>query len=103
MFGQLELLGTQMGPNGPPVQKERLKSPQKSPIPENQAIWVIFGHFGQNGHFGHFGQPFPNQDGRAEKKYHLESGLNQRDEGAHGFFVERVPVVPRSKTSTGGV
>ena len=36
-------------------------------------------------------------------KYHLESGLNQRDEGAHGFFVIQVPVVPRSKTSTGGV
>ena len=38
-----------------------------------------------------------------KKKYHLESGLNQRDEGAHGFSVIQVPVVPRSKTSTGGV
>ena len=37
--------------------------------------------------FGHFGQPFPNQDGRAEKKPHLESGLNQRDRAAGGFFL----------------
>ena len=38
-----------------------------------------------------------------KNKCHLESGLNQRDEGAHGFSVIQVPVVPRSKTSTGGV
>ena len=44
MFEQAELQGTQMGPIGPPtivMQKERLKSPQKSPILENQAFWVI--------------------------------------------------------------
>ena len=42
MFEQAKLQGTQIGPNGPPrMQKERLKSPQKSPILENQAIWVI--------------------------------------------------------------
>ena len=43
MFEQAELQGTQMmGPNGPPVmQKERLKSPQKSQIIENQVFWVI--------------------------------------------------------------
>ena len=58
------------------IQKERLKSPQKSPILENQAIWVIFGHFGQS---------FPRQDGPPEKKYHLESGLNQRDRATGGF------------------
>ena len=29
--------------------------------------------------FGHFGWPFPSQDGPPEKKYHWESGLNQRD------------------------
>jgi len=28
------------------MQKERLKSPQKSPILENQALRVIFGRFG---------------------------------------------------------
>ena len=33
------------------MQQERLKSPRKSPILENQTIWVIFGHFGPNGHF----------------------------------------------------
>ena len=27
------------------MQKERLKSPQKSLIIENQAFWVIFGYF----------------------------------------------------------
>ena len=41
------------------MQKERLKSPQKSLIIENQAFWVILAIFGQNSHFGHFGQPFP--------------------------------------------
>ena len=50
------------------MQKERLKSPQKSLIIENQAFWVIFGHFGQNSHLGHFGQPFPRQGGHADKK-----------------------------------
>ena len=30
-----------MGPNARLMQKERLESPQKSPILENQAIWVI--------------------------------------------------------------
>ena len=73
MFSQAELQGTQMGPNGPPNAKERLKSPQKPPILENQAIWVILAIFGQHCNYGHFGQPFPNQDGRAEKKPHLES------------------------------
>ena len=29
--------------------------------------------------------------------------LNQRDEGAHDVFSTKVPVVPRSKTPTGGV
>ena len=36
-------------------------------------------------------------------KYHLESGLNQRGGDARDFFVTQMPVVPRSKTSTGGV
>ena len=43
MFEQAVLQGTQMGPNGPPNEKERLKSPQKSLIIENQAFGVILG------------------------------------------------------------
>ena len=35
-----------------------------------------------------------------KKKYHSESGLNQRDEGACDFFATQVFVVPRSKTPT---
>ena len=38
-----------------------------------------------------------------KKKYHSESGLNQRDEDARDFFVKQMPVVPISKTSTGDV
>ena len=38
-----------------------------------------------------------------KKKCHLESGLYQRDEDPHEFSTTQVPVVPRSKTSTGGV
>ena len=37
---------------------------------------VIFGHFCSN--------PFPRQDGPPEGKFHLESGLNHRDEATHG-------------------
>ena len=55
MFEQAELQGTQMGPNGPPTAKERLKSPPKSLIIENQAYCLgHFGHFGQNSPFGLF-------------------------------------------------
>ena len=36
-------------------------------------------------YFGDFGGPFPSQDGPPEKKYHLESGLNQRDRATGGF------------------
>ena len=51
------------------MQKERLKSPQKSLITENQARWVILAKIAKqkNCHFGHFGQPFPSQDGHADK------------------------------------
>ena len=37
---------------------------------------------------------------KKEKKYHLESGFNQRDEDAGDFFVTQInPLVPRSKTT----
>ena len=45
------------------LQKERLKSPQKSLIIENQAFGVIFGILAKTPFFGHFGQPFPSQGG----------------------------------------
>ena len=37
------------------------------------------------------------------KKYHSESGLNQRDEGAYDFFGKKNARGPKVKTSTGGV
>ena len=36
-----------------------------------------------------------------QKKCHLESGLNKRDEDAHENFVTQMPVVPRSKPRPG--
>ena len=43
------------------MQKERLKSPQKSLIIENRAFWVILAILAKT--FGHFCQPFPSQVG----------------------------------------
>ena len=40
------------------MQKERLESPQKSPILKNQAIWVILAILAKNGHFGHLASHF---------------------------------------------
>ena len=40
------------------MQKERLKSPHKSLIIENQAIVVIWAILAKTAIFGHFGQPF---------------------------------------------
>ena len=85
------------------MQKERLKSPQKSLIIENQAFGVIlaaqarpvFSPLGQNSHFGHFGQPFPSQGGHADKKSHLGSCLNQRDGATHGGDGFRSTTAPR--------
>ena len=37
------------------------------------------------------------------KKYHLESGLHQRDEVPHDFFVTQVPMSPRGNSLSGGV
>ena len=71
------------------MQKERLKSPQKSLIIENQAVLVILvvilAILAQTAIFGHFGQPFPNQGGRAETKFQSGSCLHQRDQAAFGF------------------
>ena len=95
MFEQAELQGIQMGPNGPPNAKKRLRSPQKSPVIENQAFWVILAIFCQNSHFGHFGQPFPSQGGHADKKSQLGSCLNQLDGATHGGGPFRSTTAPR--------
>ena len=80
------------------MQKERLESPQKSLIIENQAfVWGRFGHFGQNCHLGHFGQPFSSQDGHADKKSHLGSCLNQQDRATCGFIRVRSHGRPNSR------
>ena len=38
-----------------------------------------------------------------EKKYHLESGLYQRDEDPHGFSVKQVPMSLRGESLSVGV
>ena len=38
-----------------------------------------------------------------KKKYHLESGLYQRDEDPHDFSVTQVPMSPRKNSLSGGV
>ena len=78
------------------IQKERLKSPYKSLIIENQAALVIFVILGfwPKQPFCHFGQPFPNQGGRAEKKFHLGPCLHQRDQATFefsGVYTHRKP------------
>ena len=49
------------------------------------------------------GVVFSSQDGPPEKKYHLESGLNQRDEATCGFRSMLNPTEARTKSSAGGV
>ena len=44
--------------------------------------------------FGDFGGPFPSQDGPPEKKFHLESGLNQRDKAIRAVPPTQVPAFP---------
>ena len=78
MFEQAELPGTEMGARL--MQKERLKSPRKSPVLKKSGHLGHFGNFSPNGHLGRFGQPFPkNQGGHAEKKFHSGPCLHQRD------------------------
>ena len=104
MFEQAELQGTQMGPNGSPnAQKERLKSPQKSLIIENQAFWAIVAILARNCHLGHFGQPFPSQGGHADKKSHLGSCLNRQDRATCGFIRVRSHGKPGKTNLLAGV
>ena len=53
--------------------------------------------------FGDFGGPVPSQDGPPEKKFQLESGLNQRDEATQNVSRTQVPAFESHKTSTRGV
>ena len=53
--------------------------------------------------FGFFASHLRDRVHLKKKKYHLESGLNQRDQANPRVFVGGSSVVPRSKTSTGGV
>ena len=80
MFEQAKLRGIPMGPDGPPNAKETALIASEIALLENRAFWVIWVIWGKTGHFGHFGHPFPRQDGPPERKFHLESGLNQRDD-----------------------
>ena len=88
------------------MQKERLKSPQKSPIPENQAFLVILGLLAKTSTKTAiilvipFGQPFPSQGRHAGRKSHLGSGLNRRDRGACGFIRVRSHGKPIKVVST---
>ena len=80
MFEQAELRGIPMGPNGPPNAKGTALIASETALLGNRAFLVIWVIWGKIGHFGHFGHPFPRQDGPPERKFHLESGVNQRGE-----------------------
>ena len=67
------------------MQKEWLKSPQKSLNSRKPGFFGHLGHFGQNGHFGSFWPAIPSQGGHAEKKSHLGVCLDQRDRATSVF------------------
>jgi len=96
MFEQAELRGIPMGPNGPPNAKGTAQIASEIALIENRAFGVILVILGKTtGHFGHFDHPFPRQGGPPERKFHLESGLNQRDEATHGGGGFRSTTAPR--------
>ena len=84
MFEQAELRGIPMAPHGPPNAKGTAQIAPDVAILEIQVLCSFYDHFGKTG------RPFwppilathdrgRMEDGPPEKKYHLESGLNQRD------------------------
>ena len=70
---------------GPLMQMQRLKSPPKSPIFENQAIWVVLAIWAQTAILVILASHFQTRMDAPKKKSHLESGLNQRDRATCGF------------------
>ena len=104
MSKQAGLIGTQMDPNNPP---NAIGAAQTAPEIANSrtpGLLGHLGHFGQNFHFGRFGQPFPNQGGHAEKKFHLQlyglACINETE--LHLNSVEIRPTGSQAKFSTGG-
>ena len=85
------------------MQKERPKSPRKSPVLKKSGHLGHFGNFCPNGHLGHFGQPFPkNQGGHAEKKFHSGPCLHQRDRATSecgGNWTHQKPGIKKKLTS----
>ena len=62
---------------------------------ENRAFLVIWVISGKTGHFGNF---------LAERKFHLESGLNQREEAKSAVSPMQPPTTEaRTQISAGGV
>ena len=53
--------------------------------------------------FGNVGHLFPRQNGPLEKKDHLESGLDQRNEAKSAFLCMQTPTEARTHPATGGV
>ena len=79
------------------IQKERLKSPHKSLIIENQAIWVILAISPQMAILVVLASHFRTRVDTPKKQPHLGSCLHQRDraEFSNGGGV-RLPIRPRS-------
>ena len=103
MFEQAELRGIPMGPTGSPNAKGTAQIAPKIAILENQANWVVLIILGKTGHLGHFGHPFSRQDGPPEKKFHLESDLNQRDEAKFAVCCMQTPTEARTQPTAEGM
>ena len=88
------------------MQKERLKSPQKSPIlKKNRAIWVILAILAKTVILVILASHFRDGVDLPEKKFHLESSLDQPDKVAPAFVSGQSSVAESLKTSDahGGV
>ena len=80
------------------MQNERLKSPQKSRIIENQAFWVILAKTAIIWVFGSFSRV-----DTPTKKPHVGSCLNQQDRATCGFSRVRSHGKPGKKNLLAGV
>ena len=107
MFEQAELQGTQMGPNGPPIQKERLKSPPKSLIIENQAFGVILAILAKQPIWSFWSAMTSHFRARVDTPAKSPTWgigcLNQLGGATHGGDPLRSTTAPRQNSSAGGV
>ena len=85
------------------MQKERLKSPQKSPILENQAIWVILAILAKTAILVILPSHFQTRVDAPKKKSQSRSCLHQRDRATVDFWWSLYPPEARQKFLLPGV